>query len=89
MGAELDKILSEFRNENEQLKKLFAEDIFNFISNISIDDGMKRYEYFNKVYLHNEFMTNEFCGNDSNIPMLLKEFCKICRNSNYFFHNIR
>lgn len=71
-----DSITSQ-TNTMQPLKKLFAEDIFNFISNISIDDGMKRYEYFNKVYLHNEFMTNEFCGNDSNIPMLLKEFCKV------------
>lgn len=59
------------------LKRVFAEDIFTFISAISIDGAEERYSYFNKLYFHNEFESKDFYIQVNDIPCLLKEFCEL------------
>ncbi len=63
-------------NCSKDLRKLFAEDVFNFIFNISSSNAEKRYEFFNKIYFKGEYPYSGLTRKESDIPELLKYFCK-------------
>lgn len=58
------------------LKKLFAEDIFNFICFISNSNADNQYEYFNKIYFKGIFPLSVLDTTTDSVPDLLKFFCK-------------
>lgn len=63
---------------NNKLKHIFAQDTFNFISDISIKNSMQRYECFNKMFFNGEFECEKFIDtSNSEYPQLLKEFLKL------------
>lgn len=74
------------------LEKMLAQDIFNFIRNISNDNGKSKYEYFNKIYLHGNYCIEDIYNTENtNIPNLLIKFCDIdnkLKNSNVKFSEL-
>lgn len=69
-------MVSNKSNSSEDLEKKFAEDIFNFICNISANNAEKRYEFFNKIYFKGEHPFSSLERKKDNIPALIKHFCK-------------
>lgn len=62
----LEKTITDFQhfkdlNYNEALA-IFAKDIFQFISNISVQNSAERFNYFGKVYLSGQFTAHSFPG---------------------------
>lgn len=68
--------MSSQKDSNADLKKLFAEDVYSFLCNISNSNTKKQYEYFNKLYFKGEFPLSVLDTSANNIPVLLKYFCK-------------
>ena len=60
---------------DKPLLDIFANDVYNFICNISIDNGNERYAFFDKLYLKSKGYATKHC--DSDIPKLLIYFCKL------------
>lgn len=65
-----------FYSENS-LKKLFAEDILNFIRNISTDDGNKRFDIFSSIYFEDNFLSANMNNSRNSTFLLLQKFCEL------------
>lgn len=60
------------------LEKTLAQDIFNFIRNISSDNGKSKYEYFNKIYFHRNYCLEDIYNTENaDVPTLLIKFCEM------------
>lgn len=68
-------------NTSTDLKKHFAEDIYNFICNISNDNAENRYQFFNKVYFKGDYPLSFLKRNQDNIPFILKLFSEAKNSS--------
>lgn len=60
---------------DKPLLDVFANDVYNFICNVSIDNGNERYALFDKLYLKSKCYATK--RSDSDIPKLLIYFCKL------------
>lgn len=66
------------KEEKPEAVEMIINDTYQFINNISTNNGDKRFDLFSKIYLNGEFNSADFLKTKSNrIPQSLTELCDV------------